>query len=61
MNAGAHVAGGSALLFLHADTRLPADALEAVADALDDPAVVGGRFDVRFDSALPIMGWLRNS
>jgi rSAM/selenodomain-associated transferase 2 len=56
MNAGAHVAAGTALLFLHADTRLPPDALEAVAGALDDPAVVGGRFDVRFDSALPIMG-----
>src|SRR5690349_6318683 len=54
-NAGACVAAGATLLFLHADTRLPPGALEAVAAALDDPAVVGGRFDVTFDSPLPIM------
>jgi rSAM/selenodomain-associated transferase 2 len=55
MNAGARVASGAALLFLHADTRLPPGALEAVAAALDDSAVVGGRFDVQFDSRRPIM------
>jgi rSAM/selenodomain-associated transferase 2 len=49
------VAAGAILLFLHADTRLPPGGLEAVAAALDDPAVVGGRFDVTFDSRLPIM------
>jgi len=50
MNAGARVARGDTLLFLHADTRLPDRALEAVAAALDDARVVGGRFDVSFDS-----------
>jgi rSAM/selenodomain-associated transferase 2 len=50
MNAGAAVARADALLFLHADTRLPEGAAEAVAGALRDPRVVGGRFDVRFDS-----------
>lgn len=49
MNAGARAVGGDALLFLHADTALPDGALEAVTGALADPAVVGGRFDVRFD------------
>src|SRR5215831_11616082 len=50
MNAGARVARGDTLLFLHADTRLPDGALGAVAAALDDARVVGGRFDVSFDS-----------
>lgn len=51
MNAGAAAAMGEALLFLHADTRLPPGAAEAIRDALADPAVAYGRFDVRFDSA----------
>ena len=63
MNAGARRAHGDILLFLHADTRLPDGALEAIGQALGDPAVVGGRFDVRFDSPRPIMrvvAWLMN-
>jgi len=51
MNAGAAAARGDVLLFLHADTRLPAGYAQAVAGALADPAVVGGRFDVRLDAA----------
>jgi len=49
MNAGAAAATGDILLFLHADTHLPADARGAIEGALRDPACVGGRFDVRFD------------
>jgi rSAM/selenodomain-associated transferase 2 len=48
MNAGARAARGDTLLFLHADTRLPPAAAAAIACALSDPGVVGGRFDVRF-------------
>jgi rSAM/selenodomain-associated transferase 2 len=44
MNAGAGAASGDALLFLHADTRLPEGAAERVAGALADHA--WGRFDV---------------
>lgn len=47
MNAGAAVAGGSVLLFLHADTRLPGGSVRAVLGAIRDPAVVGGAFRVR--------------
>lgn len=49
MNAGARAVGGDALLFLHADTRLPEGAGDAIARAFADPQVVGGRFDVAFD------------
>ena len=48
MNAGARAALGDALLFLHADTRLPDGAAAAIERALADPAVAWGRFDVRF-------------
>jgi rSAM/selenodomain-associated transferase 2 len=54
MNAGARIATGSALLFLHADTTLPPGAGAAIQDALRLPGVVAGRFDVRFDSPRPI-------
>ncbi len=50
MNAGARAAHGDILLFLHADTLLPADAATAIARALADRRVVGGRFDVSFAS-----------
>jgi rSAM/selenodomain-associated transferase 2 len=49
MNEGAKASRGEILLFLHADTQLPADAGRIIESALADPAVKGGRFDVRFD------------
>jgi len=55
MNAGARVARGDVLLFLHADTYLAEGALAAVEQAMADPGVVGGRFDVCFDTARPVM------
>jgi rSAM/selenodomain-associated transferase 2 len=51
MNAGAAAAAGDALLFLHADTRLPPQADRRVADAL--AAHAWGRFDVAIDSDDP--------
>ncbi|MES2819934.1 MAG: TIGR04283 family arsenosugar biosynthesis glycosyltransferase [Pseudomonadota bacterium] len=45
MNAGAARARGEALLFLHADTHLPAEADRLIAQALD--TLHWGRFDVR--------------
>lgn len=57
MNAGARAASGDVLLFLHADTILP-DAYEsAIAAAMADPSVVGGRFDVRLMPSSPLL-WL---
>jgi len=49
MNQGARAARGEVLLFLHADTRLPASALADICAAMADPRCVGGRFDVRLD------------
>jgi rSAM/selenodomain-associated transferase 2 len=53
MNAGARAATGEALLFLHADTRLPEAADALVLDALEHHA--WGRFDVTIDSAHPLL------
>lgn len=52
LNAGAAQATGDVLLFLHADVRLPPDALAAIESALGDPKVVGGHFRVRFGRGL---------
>ena len=53
MNAGAHAANGDALIFLHADTRLPADADRAVLAALVHST--WGRFDVRIEGRHPLL------
>jgi rSAM/selenodomain-associated transferase 2 len=54
MNAGAAVAGGEALLFLHADTRLPEEA-----DRLIEAALAGGhrwgRFAIRLEGRHPML------
>ncbi len=47
MNAGARVAHGKTLLFLHADTLLPENADELIARALFGGTQSWGRFDVR--------------
>ena len=44
MNAGARVASGDVLLFLHADVRLPPNAMRWVSEALSEPAAVAGAF-----------------
>lgn len=48
MNEGARLARGLVLLFLHADTILPVDAVDRIQDALRDPQVPGGAFEHRF-------------
>lgn len=51
MNRGAGPATGEILLFLHADTRLPFDALGAIEEALRDDTAGGGNFSLRFDGS----------
>jgi rSAM/selenodomain-associated transferase 2 len=48
MNAGARVARGEILFFLHADSYPPRAALASIATTLDDPGVVGGAFEHQF-------------
>jgi rSAM/selenodomain-associated transferase 2 len=50
MNAGAAIATGEILLFLHADTKLPVNALEQIRDVLKSDEYVGGAFDLAIDS-----------
>lgn len=50
MNTGAAVADGEILLFLHADTLLPAGALEKISHIMATGKHVGGAFDLAIDS-----------
>ena len=56
MNRGAKAATGDILLFLHADTRLPADGLSMIAARMQPIDVVAGSFSLRFDHP---NAWLR--
>jgi len=61
-NAGAGVARGEVLWFVHADTRVPAEAFVQLQRALAAGAV-WGRFDARLDGrhpGLPMVAWLMN-
>ena len=48
MNAGANVASGEALWFVHADCQVPGGCLEEITCMLQDRQVVGGCFRIRF-------------
>ena len=49
MNKGATVATGEILLFLHADTRLPADYQALIEKTLAQPGTVAGAFELKID------------
>ncbi len=62
MNAGAVAAKGDVLLFLHADTMLPTDGIEAVTEAIRQGSL-GGAFSHRFveeDPRLRLISWYAN-
>jgi rSAM/selenodomain-associated transferase 2 len=50
LNRGAGAASGAVLIFLHADTKLPQDALARIGEALNDRRLAGGAFDLAIDS-----------
>lgn len=50
MNKGASVASGEILVFLHADTQLPANAFDAISSFLETGEYVGGAFDLGIQS-----------
>jgi rSAM/selenodomain-associated transferase 2 len=51
MNAGAAIAGGKYLLFLHVDTKLPLNYWELVEKTLTRSRVIAGAFELGIDSA----------
>lgn len=53
-NAGAAIAAGDTLLFLHADTLLPDGAEEAITSALINSRTVGGNFRIAFAPNSPL-------
>jgi rSAM/selenodomain-associated transferase 2 len=55
LNAGAAVARGDILLFLHADTELPAGFRALVDAAMSRAGADWGRFDLRFDDGGPLL------
>jgi rSAM/selenodomain-associated transferase 2 len=63
MNAGAAAARGDVLLFLHADTRLPADAERLILDGLARRGRAWGRFNVAIEGRsrlLPLIAHAMN-
>ncbi|MDZ8027306.1 MAG: TIGR04283 family arsenosugar biosynthesis glycosyltransferase [Nostoc sp. DedQUE11] len=58
MNAGVVAASGEILLFLHADTRLPAGFDEMICTALQQPGIVAGAFNLRIDASLLSLRWV---
>ena len=61
MNLGAQLASAPALLFLHADTRLPESAVDQITQALNTCA--WGRFDIKLSGLsrwLPVVSWMMN-
>jgi rSAM/selenodomain-associated transferase 2 len=72
LNAGAALATGDTLLFLHADCFFSQPALDAMLSALSDAQVAGGAFHLRFAESRPrslrlvawginLRAWLRGS
>ena len=49
MNAGAEAARGDILLFLHADTRLAPGFVKQIRDALSQPGISAGAFQLSID------------
>jgi rSAM/selenodomain-associated transferase 2 len=54
MNLGASLAAGEILIFLHADTLLPPDALELIETAMENSSCIAGAFDLAIDSERPV-------
>ncbi len=55
MNAGASIARGEVLIFLHADTELPLQALLRIGSLLEKTEYVGGAFDLTIKSEKRIL------
>ncbi len=54
LNTGADKASGDILLFLHCDTMLPAGALNAIKQAMQNSSIQAGAFDLAIDGKNPV-------
>jgi rSAM/selenodomain-associated transferase 2 len=64
MNAGAAIAQGELLLFLHADTLLPAGAIQQLNEMAADPVILWGGFHQQFSGhhpSLKCISWITNT
>jgi rSAM/selenodomain-associated transferase 2 len=61
MNAGASVASGDLLLFLHADTILPDNFSSLIRQAMTDPEVVGGSFALKIQPSTPLLWYIERN
>jgi rSAM/selenodomain-associated transferase 2 len=55
MNKGAAAASGDVLWFVHADCVLPADAVDSIREALENPRTIGGGFVKTYDREGPLL------
>ena len=58
MNAGAKQATGDILLFLHADTRLPAEGIDLILETMKNKTLLGGAFRLHIASKHPFLLWV---
>lgn len=58
MNAGAKIATGKILLFLHADTRLPNEFNTYVSQTLTQPGTIAGAFQLQIDGKQQGLRWI---
>jgi rSAM/selenodomain-associated transferase 2 len=58
MNAGADIAQGEVLLFLHADSRLPLNFVELAIKTLEQPSVIAGAFELAIAGEDLALRWI---
>lgn len=58
MNAGAKIAQGEILLFLHGDSQLPAKFADLIVQTLKSPGIIAGAFELRIDSNNSSLRWV---
>ncbi|MCC0178333.1 TIGR04283 family arsenosugar biosynthesis glycosyltransferase [Waterburya agarophytonicola K14] len=58
MNAGAKIAGGDILLFLHIDTKLPDRFMESIVETLQQPKVIAGAFELAIEGEDRSLRWV---
>lgn len=61
MNAGAAIATGEILLFLHADTQLPQGFTDLVESALRETEVIAGAFELAIAGSEPSLRWVEKT